>query len=86
MTTLELINSYNELPAQQQQEILEKAVNTLAELFPVQAVEPVYSVGFQRWQKLSKKQYIALHKKFGFNNGNMIKEMLQTKTAKELLA
>ena len=95
MTTLELVDSYKQLPVQQQQEILDKAVNTLAELFPVQTVKPVYSIGFQRWQKLSSKKQFELYKKLGRKvNGKVdvggesykqIIDALQTKTVKEFL-
>lgn len=61
---------------------LRNTAERLTKLFPV--TEPVYSIGFQRWQKLTKKQRLALNILFNCD-GEAIKEALQTKTASEIL-
>jgi len=67
-------------------DLQKKVFDMLYEVFPKRSgPEPVYSIGFQRWQKLTKKQSLALHKKFDFD-GDKIKDMLQTATVEELLA
>tara|TARA_R110000868_G_scaffold149611_3_gene372105 strand:+ start:559 stop:774 length:216 start_codon:yes stop_codon:yes gene_type:complete len=38
----------------------EFAANKLSEIFPKREVEPVYSLGFQRWSKLSLTKRKAL--------------------------
>lgn len=64
-------------------ELRQKAVDTLA-FISKQENETVYSIGFKRWQKLTKKQITALSIKFNFDT-NKIKNELQNKTAAELL-
>jgi len=54
------------------------AAKELTELFPKQDEAPVYSLGFQRWQKLSRAKQTALMIKFDFNYNdciNYLKEM-----------
>ena len=73
---------------QENPDLCQKAVDLLNDLRPLftrSAEEPVYSVGFQRWQKLTKRQRVALHVQFDFDS-NAIVAALQTQTAKELLA
>ena len=76
------INMFQENP-----ELCQKAVDLLNDLRPLftrSADEPVYSIGFQRWQKLTKRQRVALHVKFDFDS-NAVVAALQTQPAQELL-
>ncbi len=57
------------------QATLVNAANTLSELFPKIEKEPVYSIGFQRWQKLSKAKSRALMIKNGFDYDKCIEEL-----------
>jgi len=70
---------------QENPDLLQRAADTLLPLFIRSADEPVYSVGFQRWQKLTKRQRVALTIQFDFETQAII-DALQTQTAQELLA
>jgi len=92
-----LIQSIHRLPKDAQDQVLSRAADMLVSLFPKQDVEPVYSVGFQRWMKLSSKKQFALYVKLNRRdvNGKLdigaesyqeIIDLLQVKTAKEILS
>ena len=78
-------------PSALEYDFLKEVAEKLGEVFPKNDIKPVYSVGYQRWQKLTKKQVKALTVKF-YMDGNKnpkstdIISALQDKTAKELLA
>ncbi len=52
------------------------AIDTLAELFPKAEKETTYSLGFQRWLKISKKKRTALWLIYKFDE-SLIKDLLQ---------
>lgn len=91
-----LIESINRLPKEAQDRVLSQAADMLVSLFPKQDVEPVYSIGFQRWAKLSSKKQFALYVKLGRKDVNgkldigsesyqQIIDALQVQTVKDFL-
>ena len=63
--------------------ITEQQVSEFANVLPKLKCDD-YSIGFQRWQKLTKKELQKLYFLFDFNVPS-IKNALQTQTAKELI-
>ncbi|MBM5783177.1 MAG: hypothetical protein FJ368_07160 [Pelagibacterales bacterium] len=57
------------------QETANYAANELAKIFPKLDKEPVYSLGFQRWQKLNKEKRKALMIRNSFNYQNCLNEL-----------
>jgi hypothetical protein len=51
---------------------LTNAASELSALFPKTSDEPTYSAGFQKWQKLTKKQKTALAALHGYNMSKAI--------------
>lgn len=96
MSTKQLVASVKRLPEEQQKEIINKAADALCQLFPKQDNPPVYSIGFQRWSKLSVKKKFACYQKLGRKDAQggldiwgeatqAILDELQTKTVAEFL-
>jgi hypothetical protein len=67
----------------QDKKLLTKVSNTLTDLFPKQEGK-AYSVGFNRWLSLTKKQRASLYIRHGFDS-NKIKSLLQEHTVEQLL-
>jgi hypothetical protein len=56
-------------------ETAEFAANELAKIFPKLEKEPVYSLGFQRWQKLNSEKRKAIMIRNEFNYEECIREL-----------
>lgn len=82
---MSLAKKFYQLESEEQTEVLELAANTLSALFPKTDSEPKYSEGFERYQKLSRKNKVALQVKFNGQPFKAITDALLTHTAKELL-
>ena len=65
-------------------ELRKKVTSTLVELFPKTDKEPEYSIGYQRWSKLSFKKQKVIFLKFKCDQKAAM-DALQTSTYKELI-
>lgn len=69
------MNKEQEINTPEYQATLKKAANILSELFPKTDKDPVYSLGFQRWQKLGRKKQQALMIRHNFDYNACINEL-----------
>jgi hypothetical protein len=81
-----LVKSILNLPDEDRKVVIKKTADMLAELFPKRNEKPTYSLGFQKYEKLNKKQRMALQTKFWGRPFKDITEALETQTIKEILA